>query len=124
MFCDFLRRIWSRRKASRRVEVRLAVRILGLNDQQFEVESEDIGDTGIRIRIEGAGLASVLEHREEVPLEITLKEDSQPISVDGRLIWAYRSSNGDTICGWQFVRYHDGAQESIASFLDERARKK
>jgi hypothetical protein len=117
VFSDLLRRIWNRRRSRRRVQASLPVRTLDADGAPIELESEDIGDTGIRVRVFETGLAALMGHREEMPLEIELWDGTPAVRVEARLVWAYKSAAGATVSGWHFTEFHGDARRAIGEFL-------
>ena len=117
VFSDLLRRIWNRRRSRGRVQASLSVRTMDAEGAPIELESEDIGDTGIRLRVFETGLAALMGHREEMPLEIELRDATPAARVDARLVWAYKSAAGATVSGWHFTEFHGDARKAIGEFL-------
>ncbi len=121
MLGDLISKLWRRPKERRRIQVKLPVRTVDADGTPVSLESEDIGDTGFRLRSSGIGLAALMGHREEMPFEIRLWNDTSAARADARLVWAYRSDSGDTISGWNFVEYHGDSRRAIADFIDSES---
>ena len=74
---------------------------------------------GIRLVFNESGLAQFAGHREEVPLEICLSNGSPPVNANARLKWAYTTSEGNTVSGWQFVHVPGDAHRRLEAFLSQ-----
>lgn len=120
MFEKLLRKVWNRRSPSVRVPLRITVKTQDPVGNFHEVVSEDISDSGVRLRFEKVGLAMVLGHREEVPLELCLENEATPIHALAQLVWAYNTAQGGSISGWRFVNLEGGAERRLQSFLATR----
>ena len=120
MFEKFLRKIWNRRSPSVRVPLRISVKTQDPDGNFHEVVSEDISDSGVRLRFEKVGLAMVLGHREEVPLELCLEDDDTPIHALAQLVWAYNTAQGGSISGWRFVNLEGGSERRLQNYLSTR----
>lgn len=118
MFEKLLRKIWNRRATSNRVSLQITVKTQDPDGKFHEVTSEDISESGVRLRFEKVGLTTVLGHREEVPLQLLLEEDDDPIDTSAQLVWAYNTAQGGSISGWRFVNFDGGAERRLQSFLN------
>ena len=118
MLGALLSRIWNRRKDHRRVAVCMVVRTVDAEGRPYELHSQDISESGIRLRFQKTGLAHFMGRREEVPLEIVLGEGVPPVEVLAQLIWAYDASNGSTVCGWRFCQFERRSRRRLLDFLD------
>jgi c-di-GMP-binding flagellar brake protein YcgR len=121
MFEKFLRKVWNRRNTATRVSLHITVKTQDPDGNLHEMISEDISDSGVRLRFEKVGLATVLGHREEVPLQLCLENEEIPIEALAQLVWAYNTSQGGSISGWRFVNFNSGAERRLHSFLDAQA---
>lgn len=115
-----LSKLWNRRKSSDRVTCEVVVWATDPDGVGHEVVSEDISSTGVRLKFEKVGLARVLGHREEVPLEINLPDDGS-FSTQGQLVWAYNTSQGGSISGWRFVDMGGNSRKRLSEFLKAQA---
>lgn len=121
MFWRLLRRFWNRRKEPKRIAIKLLVRAEDANGKRRELWSENVSDSGIRLRLNGSTLAQFVGHREAVPLEVCLEEDADPVRVHARLVWAYNTSDGGTVSGWQFGHFEGDARRRLDRHLDRAA---
>jgi c-di-GMP-binding flagellar brake protein YcgR len=118
MFKKFLRKLWNRRNTAIRVTLHIIVKTQDPDGEIHEVISEDISDSGVRLRFEKVGLSAVLGHREEVPLQLFLPDDDSPIETLAQLVWAYNTSQGGSISGWRFVNFDSGSEARLNNFLE------
>lgn len=121
MLEKLFRKIWNRRGAATRVQLHITVKTEDPEGQLHEVVSEDISDSGVRLRFEKVGLAKVLGHREEVPLQLFIGDDESPIEALAQLVWAYNTVQGGSISGWRFVNFSGGSARRLQSFLATQA---
>lgn len=108
------------RKDSKRIPVELVVRTVDTQGQTREGKSKDLSQKGIRLVLNGSGMAQFMGHREEVPLEICLSNGSPPVNANARLKWVYTSFEGDTVSGWQFVHVPVDGRRRLEDFLSQR----
>ena len=121
MFEKLIRKIWNRRATSNRVTLQITVKTQDPEGTFHEVMSEDISESGVRLRFEKVGLTKVLGHREEVPLQLFLEDEADPIDALAQLVWAYNTAQGGSISGWRFVTFEGGAERRLQSFLSAQA---
>ena len=120
MLGKLIRRWWNRRKINDRIPFQVVVKATDPEGVGHEVVSEDISSTGVRLRFEKVGLARILGHREEIPLEICLS-DTHTFSTQGQLVWSYNASQGGSISGWRFVDLGGTSRRLLAEFIEARA---
>ena len=118
MFGGLLRRLWNRRKDTRRLVTKLVVRGVDSEGEPFECVSEDVSDSGIRLRFDTQSPSQLLGHQEGVPLEIDIREELPPVKVQAQLVWAYDASDGGAMSGWRFVRFKGSARRRLRHYLD------
>ncbi|MDP6778462.1 MAG: PilZ domain-containing protein [Candidatus Latescibacteria bacterium] len=118
MLRKWLGRLWNQREASTRVPTALVVDTLDCDGQPHTGETEDVSETGIRLRFQRADIAGLIGHRELVPQEIRLDPEGDPVAVQSRLVWAYNASDGGTVCGWQFLHYEEDAHDRLREFVE------
>ena len=118
MLEKFLRRIWNRRQDNQRLTLHVPVRTVDPDGNTHEVISEDVSFSGVRLRFEKIGLAMVLGHREEVPLEICLDHDGDAVLAQAQLVWAYNTAQGGSVSGWRFVRFEGNSRARLQHFLE------
>lgn len=118
MLRKWLGRIWNQREASTRVPTALVVETFDCDGQPHRGETEDVSHTGIRVRCDHADIAGVIGHRELVPQQIQLDPEGPPVAVQSRLVWAYNTSDGGTVCGWQFLHYEEDAHDRLRDFVE------
>ena len=111
-------KLWNRRKKQDRITLELAVKSVDSEGNQHELRSEDVSESGVRLRFKQANLGSFIGHREEVPLEILIEQDGDSVHVRAQLIWAYDTSNGGTLSGWQFRHFEDDGLNKLRNLLD------
>ncbi len=119
MLSKLMKKIWNRRKDKRRMILSLPVRAIDAEGNSHEVISDDLSDRGVRIRVNEDHLKSIVGHREEIPLEIVLKEDVPPLKAQAELMWAYNTPQGGSVSGWRFVHFKGNARRRLRSYLDE-----
>ncbi|MDA0709074.1 MAG: PilZ domain-containing protein [bacterium] len=118
MFEKLIRKVWNRRSPSLRLPLNVSVKTQDPEGNMHEVVSEDISDSGVRLRFEKVGLTKVMGHREEVPLQLCLEEDEKPIETLGQLVWAYNTAHGGSISGWRFVNFDSSSARRLQKFLN------
>lgn len=118
MFGNLLRKLWNRRKDRRRLALSLTIRATGAGGRPFEAISEDISDSGVRLRSAGQSAAQLLGHQDLVEMEVNLKEGALPVKVQARLIWAYSASQGGAMSGWCFAHFRGNARRRLRAYLD------
>ncbi len=118
MLRNLLRKIKNRRKEHTRVDLKLPVKTADLDGRAFELESENISDSGIRVRSAVPNLAEFVGHREQVPLDIHLGETGEVARIQARLVWAYHTSEGGTVSGWQFGQFEGDAERMLLDCLN------
>ena len=118
MLKKILRSLLNRRKDSRRVVLQVPVKAADPQGNTHEVVSEDVSDRGIRLRCEGVRLGTLVGHREELPLEICLQNETPPVVAQAKLVWVYDTAEGGSVSGWRFVHFHGNARRRLRNFLD------
>lgn len=121
MFEKLFRKVMNRRKTSDRVKLVVTVKTQDPEGNLHEVVSEDISDSGVRLRFEKVGLATILGHREEVPLQLFLNAEDQPVQANAQLVWAYNTVQGGSISGWRFVNFEGGSLRRLQDFIQTQA---
>ena len=120
MFKFFRQIFGDPRKDSKRIPIELVVRTVDTEGQTREGRSEDLSHKGIRLVFNGSSMAQLMGHREEVPLEICLENGSPSVSASAGLKWAYSTSEGSTVSGWQFVHVPVDGRRRLEAFLAQR----
>ena len=115
---NLLRNLWNRRR-DRRVVRRLPVRMADVEENMWELLSENLSVGGIRLRSDEVNIARLVAHRERVPLEIQLQEETAPVCVRPELLWTYPTASGGMMSGWRFARYEGNARRTLRSYLDQ-----
>lgn len=118
MLQRWLRKVWNRRQDTCRVSVHVPVFVADPEGNRHEGISEDVSDSGVRLRFDKVALARVLGHREDVPLDIRLSQDIDPVQAQAQLIWAYNTVQGGSVSGWRFVQFRGNSQAQLCAFLD------
>ncbi len=118
MIRKWLGRIWNQREASARVPTALVVETFDCDGQPHSGESEDVSETGVRLHFDHADIAGLIGHRELVPQQIRLDPEGSPVVVQSRLVWAYNTSDGGTVSGWQFLHYEEDAHDRLREFVE------
>ena len=84
----------------------------------LEVMSEDVSERGIRLRFQDYGIADILGHRDEIPMEIFLEEEVPPLNVQAKLMWAFAPSGGGAVSGWEFLELKGRSLRRFRTFID------
>lgn len=119
MLARWLGKVWNRRQDNRRVSLHIPVVASDPKGNRHEGLSEDVSASGVRLRFEKVGLAQVMGHREDVPMEIRISQDADPIQAQAQLIWAYNTAKGGSVSGWRFVQFQGNCQTRLRAFLSE-----
>ena len=119
MFEKNIRKVWNRRTTAKRVVLHITVKTQDPDGNWHEVISEDVSESGVRLRFAKVGLAMVLGHREEVPLELLLENEETPIKAQAQLVWAYNTAQGGSISGWRFENFDGNSQRRLQTFVAE-----
>ncbi|MDP6039292.1 MAG: PilZ domain-containing protein [Candidatus Latescibacteria bacterium] len=112
-----LRKLWNRRKDNQRVSLEVVVNTTDPDGHEHQLMSEDMSASGVRLRFEKVGLARILGHREEIPLEISLANEDT-IVTQAQLVWAYNTAQGGSVSGWRFVDLAGSARRRLLDFFD------
>ena len=118
MFNRLIRKILNRRQASSRYPVSLRVKTTLATGDDLEVMSEDVSERGIRLRFQDYGIADILGHRDEIPMEIFLEEEVPPLNVQAKLMWAFAPSGGGAVSGWEFLELKGRSLRRFRTFID------
>lgn len=118
MFGNLLGKLWNRRNDRRRLALSLTIRATGAAGRLFEGVSEDISDSGVRLRSAEQSPAQLLGHQDLVEMEIDPQEGALPVKVKAELIWAYPASQGGTMSGWHFAHFRGNARRRLRAYLD------
>jgi c-di-GMP-binding flagellar brake protein YcgR len=117
MFEKIIRKVWNRRATATRVVLHITVKTQDPDGNFHEVTSEDVSESGVRLRFEKVGLAMVLGHREEVPLQLFIEDQDKPLEALAQLVWAYNTAQGGSISGWRFVNFDGNSERRLQTFL-------
>lgn len=117
MFEKIIRKVWNRRTTAKRVVLHITVKTQDPDGNWHEVVSEDVSESGVRLRFEKVGLAKVLGHREEVPLELFISDEDTPLKAQAQLVWAYNTAQGGSISGWRFVNFDGNSERQLQNFV-------
>ena len=119
MWEKWLRKILNRRQGNRRIPLQVPVFTTDPDGKEHEVVSEDVSDSGVRLRFQKIGLTNVLGHREEVPLKIRLSQNEDPVITHAQLVWAYNTVQGGSVSGWRFVTFDGNSEQRLGDFLSQ-----
>ena len=118
MFNRLIRKLLNRRQTTSRYPLSLKVKTTSATGDDLEVMSEDVSEQGIRLRFEKYGIADILGHRDELPMEIFLEAEVAPVNVQARLIWAFAPSSGGAVSGWEFLELKGRSLRRFRTFID------
>lgn len=120
MLGKIFRKLWNRRSDNQRISLEVVVNTTDPDGHEHQLISEDVSGSGVRLHFEKVGLAHILGHREEIPLEILLTgQDS--IVTQAQLVWAYNTAQGGSVSGWRFVEFSRNSRRRLLDFLDAQA---
>ncbi len=122
MFNRLIRRLLNRRQASSRFPLCLRVKTTSATGDDLEITSEDVSESGIRLRFESYGIADILGHRDELPMEIFLEAEVAPVNVQGKLIWAFAPAGGGAVSGWEFVELKGRSLRRFRTYIGSGGR--
>ena len=94
------------------------MRTTSATGDDLEVMSEDVSERGIRLRFEDYGIADILGHRDELPMEIFLEAEVPPVKVQAKLMWAFAPSGGGAVSGWEFLELKGRSLRRFRSYID------
>jgi len=118
MLWELLRRFWNRRRDRRRLALSLVVRSSGESGDLLTGVSEDISDSGIRLRSETLAPGQLMDQYREAEVAVELEEGAAPVKARAQLLWAYADGSGGSVSGWHFVRFRGNARRRLRRFLD------
>lgn len=118
MINRLLRKFANRRQASSRHPLSLKVRTTSASGDDLEILSEDVSEQGIRLRFDDHGIADILGHRDELPMEIYLESAVAPVNVQAKLVWAFAPSGGGAVSGWEFLELKGRSLRRFRTFID------
>ena len=118
MINRLIRKFLNRRQVTSRYPLSLKVKTTSATGDDLEVMSEDVSEHGIRLRFAEYGIADILGHRDELPMEITLEPEVAPVSVQAKLIWAFAPSGGGAVSGWEFLELKGRSLRRFRMFID------
>jgi hypothetical protein len=114
-----IRKFLNRRQASSRIPLSLKVKTTSAAGDELEVMSEDVSERGIRLRFDEYGIADILGHRDELPMEIFVESEVAPVTVQGKLIWAFAPSGGGAVSGWEFMELKGRSLRRFRTLIDQ-----
>ena len=118
MFNRLIRKLLNRRQDKSRYPLNLKVKTTSAAGDDFDVTSEDVSERGIRIRFQEHGIAEILGGRDELSMEIFLKAEVPPVSVQAKLIWVFVPSGEGAVSGWEFIELKGRSLRRSRTFVD------
>ena len=94
------------------------MRTTSASGDDLEILSEDVSEQGIRLRFDDHGIADILGHRDELPMEIYLESAVAPVNVQAKLVWAFAPSGGGAVSGWEFLELKGRSLRRFRTFID------